>query len=82
MPLALQATFPDADVRVHLPDYWSVEDQVALMRNSSVLIAVEGGALDSLLFAPEGLTVVALGRDPGLPHPIGCIGGQPHRRTR
>jgi hypothetical protein len=43
-----------------------------------VLVAVEGGALDLVLLTPPEarLAVVAIGRDPGLPWPVGCAGGE------
>ena len=69
-----QTAFPSAILTVALPDYDSTEEQISLIRNSSIFLAVEGGALDTLIYAPQGMTVVAIGRDPGIPHPIGCQG--------
>lgn len=49
--------------------------QIRLVRRSRVVVAVEGGALDLLVFARPGLHVVAVGRDPEAAFPIGCKGG-------
>jgi len=38
-----------------------------------VVIAVEGTALANLLFAPPGLLVSVVGRDPAIPYPVGCF---------
>ena len=46
--------------------------QARLVHEATALVAMEGGALDNILYAPDGLAVLVLGRDPSAPFPEGC----------
>jgi len=69
----LQRAFPHLMVQMASPDHMTMMEQINLVRNSSVFVAVEGGALDNLIFAFPGTVVVDIGRDRGLPFPVGCL---------
>ena len=43
------------------------------MMHAHAFVAMEGTALDNLLFAPPGLLVIVVGRDPTVPYPAGCL---------
>lgn len=60
----------------------SFEEQVALMRRTSVLVAPHGAGLTNMMFCPPGAQVVEIG-DPGFPNPnfyaLACAMGLGYR---
>ena len=56
----LRAAFPDADVFEFRPDDMSFGEQVAAMRNTTLLLGVHGAGLTNLLFLPPGAAVVEI----------------------
>ena len=63
---------PALTVVTSVMDGMSMRDQVLLIHEATAVVAMEGGALDNILHAPEGLAAVVLGRDPTVPFPDGC----------
>ena len=76
---AIRAAWDDAGLGARAPtvvtaalDGMSMLEQVRLFHEATALVASEGGALDNFVYAPDGLAVVVLGRDPSKPFPVGC----------
>lgn len=55
--------FPKAVVEIKYFDSASVEEQALLMQNISLMIAVDGTAIDNALFMPPCSGIVVVGRD-------------------
>ncbi|CAM9598635.1 unnamed protein product, partial [Choristocarpus tenellus] len=66
--------YPHATVTVLQLEKMSLPNQVKLLQETSILIAVEGSALDGLLLARPGMGVLAIARDTNLPWPEGSQG--------
>lgn len=58
-----ETMFPEAHVMVQYFDMLSVIDQAKLMQNISIMVAVDGTALDNALFMPPCTGIVVVGRD-------------------
>jgi len=70
------------EVNVVDPEDFTPASQIQLVRNSTIIVAVEGGVLDTLVYGRKNTIVVAWGRNPSLKMPEGGItalknGGEP-----
>ncbi|GMI35233.1 hypothetical protein TrCOL_g1737 [Triparma columacea] len=61
------------EVNIVAPEDLDPVSQVILVRNSTIFIAVEGGALDTLVYSRRNTVVVAWGRSPSLEMPEGGL---------
>jgi len=74
----VQLAVPNATVQVAEIEKLSIREQVQLVRSSTVLMAVEGGAMDIFNFARKNTVVIAWGRQPNLEMPEGGLVNDHH----
>lgn len=63
----IQKTYVNVSVHVRQLDAGSLDEQAVLMQEASLVIAVDGAAVDNALFMPECTGLLVVGRDVNRP---------------